>query len=392
MIKDSLFVITFAFYIFNFSFLSMRILHISSARTLGGGERHLSDLANALGVRGHEVFVAVPENSPLRAELSALPAENIFSLRLRNALDVKSGRALARLAREYEIEILHAHMARDYPLAALAMRANRRTKFVITRHVLFPLSRIHKLTLARVSRVIAVSGAVARSLQAQGIFPAKNIVTIPNGIDLSRFKITKREQARGELCERLGGSSAKYLVGTVGELRPLKGLEDFLRAAAIVAKEMDDVDFVIAGRDATRAGEHRVRLERLSEELGLRGRVHFTGWLADVAPLLRELDIFISPSHTEAFGLSIVEAMASGLSVIATRTEGAQEIIEDGVNGLLVAVGDSEQMATATLALVKDEARRRELGARARKSVQSRFSLERMASAVEQVYSEVLNE
>jgi len=370
----------------------MRILHISSARTLGGGERHLSDLANALAKRGHEVFVAVPENSPLRAELSALPAENIFSLRLRNALDVKSGRALARLAREYEIEILHAHMARDYPLAALAMRANRRTKFVITRHVLFPLSRIHKLTLARVSRVIAVSGAVARSLQAQGIFPAKNIVTIPNGIDLGRFNITKREQARGELLERPGSGSTKYLVGTVGELRPLKGLEDFLRAAAVVAKEMDDVDFVIAGRDATRAGEHRVRLERLSEELGLRGRVHFTGWLVDVAPLLRELDIFISPSHTEAFGLSIVEAMASGLSVIATRTEGAQEIIEDGVNGLLVAVGDSEQMATATLALVKDEARRRELGARAQKSVQSRFSLERMASAVEQVYSEALNE
>ena len=370
----------------------MRILHISSARTLGGGERHLSDLANALAERGHEVFVAVPENSPLREELRALPSENIFSLRLRNALDVKSARALARLVREHEIEILHAHVARDYPLAALAMRNNRRTKLVITRHVLFPLSRIHKLTLARVSRVIAVSVAVARALQAQELFPAKKIVTVPNGIDLSRFNRALNSGAREVLREQLGINSAKHLVGTVGEIRPLKGLEDFLRAAAVVAKEIDDVDFVIAGRDATRAGERRAHLERLSEELDLRERVHFTGWLADVAPLLHALDVFISPSHTEAFGLSIVEAMASGLPVVATRTEGAREIIEDGVNGLLVAVGDNEQMASLTLALVKDEARRRELGARAKERAQSRFGLERMASAVEQVYSEAVSE
>jgi len=360
----------------------MRILHISSARTLGGGERHLADLANTLARRGHTVFVAAPQDSPLRGELNALPAEQIFALRLRNALDVVSARALARLIREHEIEILHAHLARDYPLAALSVRGNRRTKLVITRHVLFPLSRIHKLTLARVSRVIAVSSAVARALQSQGIFQSKKIVTIPNGVDLSRFSGRESATAREEFRQRLGVSPLKPLVGTVGELRPPKGLEDFLSAAALLTKEMADVDFVIAGRDASPAGEQSARLERLIEELALSGRVHLTGWLNDVAPLLHALDVFVSPSHTESFGLAIVEAMACGLAVVATRTEGAQEIIEDGVDGLLVPVHDVEQLASMTLALVKDEARRRELGARARESVQARFSLERDRKSV----------
>lgn len=369
----------------------MRILHISSARTLGGGERHLADLLSTLALRGHEVYAAVPANSPLREELSALPSKNIFTLRLRNALDVGSALRLARLIREHEIEILHAHVARDYLLAALALRNNRRTKLIVTRHVLFPLGRIHKLTLMRVSRLIAVSAAVARSVQSQGIFPANKIVTIPNGIDLSRFDVSERKLVRESFRLKLGINPMRRLVGTVSEIRPLKGLEDFLRSSALVAQEMEDVDFVIAGRDASRTGEHRARLEYLIKELDLSKRVHFTGWLTDVAPLLHELDVFVSPSHSEAFGLSIVEAMACALGIVATRTEGACEIVEDGADGLLVPVGDVEQLASATLALLRDEARRKELGARAQEKARSRFSHERMVSAVEQVYREVLS-
>src|SRR5215210_1087636 len=100
----------------------MRILHINSARTFGGGERHTADLANALARRGHEVFAAAPPGSPLVAELKRVPAENVFEMPLRNALDVQSAIELARRVREREIEIIHAHVARDYLLAALASR------------------------------------------------------------------------------------------------------------------------------------------------------------------------------------------------------------------------------------------------------------------------------
>src|SRR4030095_12051559 len=98
----------------------MRILQICSAREIGGGERHLADLANNLATRGHEMFAAIAPGSPLRSELAALQSENIIELPMRNALSVRSGWRLARMMRERRIEIVHAHVARDYPLAGLA--------------------------------------------------------------------------------------------------------------------------------------------------------------------------------------------------------------------------------------------------------------------------------
>ena len=370
----------------------MRILHISSARALGGGERHLADLANALAERGHEVYAALVPGSPLSRELSALPEQNIFRLRLRNALDIGSALELARLVRRHRIEIVHAHMARDYPLAALgAQRAGTNTQLIITRHVLFPLHRLHRIALSRVSRVIAVSGAVARSVSAQRLFPAHKIKVVTNGVDVKRFDARAHASRHETFRRSVGIAPERLLVGMLGEIKPLKGQEDFLRMGAIIARRFPAVDFIIAGCDTSRTGEHRARVERLiSEHERLRGRVHLTGWLTDVAPLLSSLDIFVSASHTESFGLTMVEAMASGRPVVATATEGAREIIEDGVTGLLVPVGDAEALAAAITGLLEDAQERKRLGARASEVARERFSLDRMVEATEQVYREVL--
>src|SRR4030095_12140339 len=99
-----------------------------------------------------------------------------------------SALSLARLVARHRIDVIHAHMARDYSLAAFAARQNVTTKFVVTRHVLFPLSRFHKRTLARASRIIAVSAATERHLKEQDLLPAQRIVVIRNGIDLEKFQ------------------------------------------------------------------------------------------------------------------------------------------------------------------------------------------------------------
>lgn len=370
----------------------VRILHISSARAIGGGERHLADLANALALRGHEVHAALAPRSPLRAELGALPEGNLVSLPLRNALDVGSAHALARLVRWREIEIVHAHMARDYPLASYAARRAAASRLVITRHVLFPLNRLHAWTLSNVSRVIAVSRAVARSLEAQRIFPSAKISVIPNGIDLRRFDAESCASDRESFRRTLGVGPERLLVGTIGELKRLKGHEEFLRAAHLLARRFPDADFVIAGEDFSRTGEHRAGLERLIDELGLRSRVHLTGWLEAVAPLLGALDVFVSASHTESFGLAIVEAMASGTPVVATMTEGARETVEDEATGLLVAIGDTGALAEAVARLLEDAEKRERMGAHARLAARERFSLEQMVTATERLYREALGE
>jgi len=103
----------------------LRILQISSARSIGGGERHLIDLSSGLVERGHEVFVALRKGAPVRQQLTSIAPDHIFEVSLRHALDFGSALKLSKIIRENKIEIVHAHLARDYPLAALAMRHNR---------------------------------------------------------------------------------------------------------------------------------------------------------------------------------------------------------------------------------------------------------------------------
>lgn len=371
-----------------FALTKLRILHINSARTFAGGERHTADLANALQRRGHEVYLATAPQSPLVGELKRLPAQNIFELPLRNALDVQSAIELARRVREQGIEIMHAHVARDYLLAVLASKRSN-VPLVLTRHLERPLKSLHRWTLSRVARVIAVSEAVERSLLEQKIFSAEKIRRIANGVDVARFE-RHAQGFNAEGFRRQLGIKARLLVGITGELREHKGQAEFIRAAQRVAREVEDVDFVITGDDASPRKEYRARLEGLAGELGLQNRIHFTGWLADVAELLPALDIFVSASRVEPFGLVMVEAMAAGVPVVATATGGAREIVEEDVTGKIVPIGDVEAMAGALLALLADETKRRRMGEQARARARSRFSLERMVAETEALYGEVL--
>jgi L-malate glycosyltransferase len=358
---------------------AMRILQICSAREIGGGERYLADLANALARRGHEVFAALSPASPVRAELRSLPSENIVELPIRNSLNLASALKLSRLVREHQIEIVHAHVARDYPLAALATGRSQ-AQLILTRHVLFPLNRIHKLTLRRTSRVIAVSQAVAESLYTPSIFAPEKIVTIHNGIDVDRFAGTAKDNA----------TDRRLRVGMVGHIAPIKGQEDFVRAAAIMRAHRDDVEFIIAGEDKSHSRENRVALEKLISDLKMEHAIKLIGWVDDVASLLSTLDLFVSSARSEPFGLSIVEAMAAGVPVVATASEGAREIIEDDQTGRLVPVGDVEAMATAIVEVLNDRTVRKRLADNALANVQEKFSLDRMVERTIQVYAAAL--
>jgi glycosyltransferase involved in cell wall biosynthesis len=353
----------------------MRVLQICSAREIGGGEVHLADLANGLIRRGHDVFAALSPASPLRAMLSSLPAENIIELPMRNSLNLATAMKLSRFVRAHNVEIVHAHVARDYPLAALATgRSNAR--LVLTRHVLFPLNRIHRLTLRRTARVIAVSRAVAESLYSQAIFDAGKVVTIHNGIDLERFAVGGPRST----------SPQTLRVGTAGHLAPIKGQEDLVRAAALVLQNHANVEFVIAGEDKSQSRQNRNAIERLIRELTLDDRVRLIGWVGDMPEFLATLDLFVSSARSEPFGLAIVEAMAAGVPVIATASEGAREIIDDGKSGRLVPVGDIALLAKAMDELIKNESERRRLGQNGRAAAREQFSLERMVETTAKVY------
>lgn len=364
----------------------MRILQISSASSLGGGERHLADLAHGLLKRGHDVHLALRPRSPLLDELKELRKGNVATLSLRNSLDAKSARDLATLVHKNDIQIVHAHMARDYPLAAYAVRRNPRAKLIVTRHVLFTLNRLHRVTLAHAARVIAVSEAVAQQLRKDNVVPAEKISVVLNGIDTAKFARAKAEFDREQFLEAWNFPRDSLLVGTVGELSPLKGQEEFIRATAQVLRGFPGAYFVVCGVDHSEDGRHQKRLEQLIAEAGLKDRVRLVGWLEDLPKLYSALDVFVSASHTESFGLAIAEAMASGAAVVATRTEGARELITEGNTGLLVSIGDVDALASNILRLLTYADERIRLGQMAQQYAAANFSLERMVDETERIY------
>ena len=356
----------------------MRILQVCSVTTFGGGERHLVDLSRALTDLGHEVYAACVPGSPLWEELSFLPERRWFALTKRSYL--KKVNYLTRFANAHDMEIVHAHAARDYLSTALAVEFTLSSRLVLTRHALFPLKKINKPLLTGVGRVIAVSQAVAESVRRSGVVKPSKITVVHNGIDVDRFD--RSVESRND--------NKSVLVGTVGHLAPIKGLDTFVRAASLVFARRPNVRFVIIGEDKSPEMSYRRTLENLISELGLNGIVSMPGWRDDMPAALASLTLFVSAARSEPFGLAIVEAMASGLPVIATASEGAMEIIEDGVTGKLVPIDDPGALAQCINFLLDHPDERSRLSRNAQLAARERFSLERMARDTERVYREVL--
>lgn len=351
----------------------MRILQVCSVKTFGGGERHLADLSHALTELGHDVYAASVPGSPLWNELSFLDKGHTFALSRFNYLKNVAG--LTGFVRANDIEIVHAHAARDYHLAALVVRLASRARLVLTRHALFPLRRVNRPLLKCAARVIAVSEGVAESLRRNRVIESEKITVVHNGIDVSRFYQRNRDEK---------------VVGTVGHLAPIKGHDVFIRAAAQVIARRPDVRFVIIGEDKSPHMSYRRFLARLVAELNLNGTISMPGWRDDIPAVLSSLTVFVSAARSEPFGLAIVEAMAAGLPVIATASEGATEIIEDGHNGKLVPADNPEALAQAIKNLLDDPRECARLAHNAQLVARDCYSLERMARDTERVYREVL--
>ncbi|HVF30650.1 MAG TPA: glycosyltransferase [Pyrinomonadaceae bacterium] len=349
----------------------MRILQIISARYFGGGERHVVDLARGLRERGHHVFVATRTNAFIRPQLSFLPDGHILEFPFRGPLDGLTARSLANLITGEKIDLIHAHAARDYTVAAMAAYLSR-TPFVITRHVLFPMSKLHRVLLRGVEFVIAPSQGVADSLRERSIFPAEKIVTIRHGLNT------------GVPATRKRNSPDQFVVGAIGALDPVKGFDVLIRAAAIVVKKVRNARFEISGIDRGSIGHNEQDLRKLIADLDLEDVVKLTGWSPDIHETLAGLDLFVSSSRSESFGYVLAEAMLAGVPVVATETGGAREVIGDA--GPLVAIESPEALANRIITLLESEEERESLSARGRNRILENFTMDVMIDKTEEVY------
>jgi len=366
----------------------MKVLHISSARTFGGGERHFVDLTRGLVERGHEVFAALRPTNEWQSRLDFIPPENILHVSIRNSFGMFSAKKIARFVRANNIDIVHAHVGRDYIPASIACRIAKNAKFVLTRHVLFPMKPFHRFAIQNIDRAIAVSSAVQSNLEK--IFPKEKVKLIANGIDT----IIRSEEVRKNLSEEFRFSHNiafdAQIIGIVGELKVLKGQRDFVLAAQIIAQKFPDAFFLIVGKDNSSNQKFRQELKRLVKIFRLEERFLFLDWIEDTAPLFAALDIFVSASHSESFGLSILEAMASKCAIVATETEGAKELLQNNETARLFPIKSLIELASAIEELLSNKEKRLLLGENAHIFAKKQFSLSKMIEETDNLYQEIL--
>jgi glycosyltransferase involved in cell wall biosynthesis len=363
---------------------TMRILQINSTKNFGGGERHFVDICSALKERGYEVFAVIHPESVWRERLSFL-GKNVFSVSVRNSIDIFSALKIARICKEQKIEIVHAHSAKDYFPVSLACRIAGISKFFITRHVLFPMSRLQRTALKNVRKAIAVSESVREILKET--FPDEKINVIPNGIHIENWATSDNPDIRKEFFSFHKIPQNAKIIATLGELKELKGQQEFILAAKTLAQEFPEAFFVIVGRDNSLSQGFRKKLKRLVKVLGLENRFLFLDWVENTADFFQVVDIFVSPSRMESFGLAILEAMASGKAIVATKTKGALELLQDNSSAKLVPVESPFELAQAIKFFLLDEKAQKDFGEMARKTAAEKFHIEQMIDRIEEVYN-----
>jgi len=210
---------------------------------------------------------------------------------------------------------------------------------------------------------------------------------VPNGIDVSRVERAAEPQVTRAL---LGVPNDAPLIGAVGNIKPVKGYDVLLRALPRILESHRKARLVIAGGVWWDQERYAASLAELAASLGLRERVQFLGLRQDVPDLLRAMDIYVLPSRSEGTSVALLEAMAAGKPIVATRVGGTPLVVEDGVTARLVPPDDPGALASALSGLLADREAARRLGAAARRTVESEYSVDVMVGRYVSIYEETL--
>lgn len=366
----------------------LRIVHVVLGLDVGGLERVvLRLLAHTDRQRWSPSVVALDAPGALAGELVRLGVPMRVMGRGPGLDHHLVFRLSAFLQREHAC-LVHTHNASPHLYGALAAHFSwwgPRPRIVHTKHGRNQPDHRRRVLINRFAsaisdRVVAVSEDAARvAVDVERVRPEK-VLTILNGVDTGEFRPRAAAAARAAL----GIPPDGFHVGCVARLAPIKDHRTLLAAFARLRAAIPGAHLTLIGD-----GSERAALEAFSAELGLAQGVTFAGERAEVAPLLPAFDVFALSSKSEGISLTLLEAAAAGLPVVATRVGGNAEVVVDGCTGLLVPAGDPEAFASALTSLATREDRMA-MGAAGRARVARAFSVERMARDYEALYEEVL--
>ncbi len=345
----------------------LRVVHVDTERSWGGGQRQVAWLAGRSAVRGCRSWVAARPSSDLAREVARLRVP-VVPLSPAFEFDPLAAARLRAALLSVDADVVHAHAAHAVGVAALAA-AGTRARLVVSRRVALPLRRnpVSRWKYAQARRFIAVSERVASILEAGGI-PGDRIAVVRSGVDTG----DRSARASAATLRALGVAPDRRLVVMVSALvPPHKDPETFVEGVAAARAAGVDVQGLLVG-----AGPLRAAAERSRRRLGLEAGMVVAGFRRDALELLAAADVAVLASREEGLGTTLLDAMLAGVPVVATAAGGVREVVRDGIDGLLVPVGDGAALGAAIARVLRDARLRAALVSSGRQRVR-RFSIER---------------
>lgn len=353
----------------------------------GGIKSHVLTLMNGLVRLGRiEPVLICPPDSSLYEEAREA-GHRVIPLGLVGeispAKDLLTSLRLRWILHKLRPDVLHIHSTKAGFVGRLAViPKRRRPRVILTVHSFVFDERvkwlrrmivglIERVLLTFTDRIVVVSNALKEELVTQMRLDPAKIEVIYNGVV---FRDIPRSEHAG------------IRVGTVARLAPQKGVEHFIRAAALVKKKYRSAKFIIVGD-----GPFRYWLETMAQQYGVRDRTEFTGFRSDALSITAGFDVFVMTSMRETFGMALVEAMSLGVPVVASNVGGIPEIVDGSTTGLLAEPGDAEDIAKKICALLKDKYLAAQIGRAGFESVRAKFTAERMLADVQRTYGEMVN-
>jgi len=359
----------------------MKVLQVLPELNVGGVETGTLDLSKYLVRLGHK-SVVVSAGGPLVKELESaggkhytLPVnkKSIFSI-------FKLIPELAEIIKKEEIDIVHA---RSRVPAWIAFFACRRTKavFITTCHGYYK-KHLFSSVMGWSKRVIVLSNVIARHMIEDFLVPHERIRLVPRSVDLEKFKFYDPKEKRKEV----------FNVGIIGRITPLKGHLHFIKAMARISRFVPRLKIWIVGEAPASKEAYKEEIEVLVRRLGLWHCTQFLGTQRDIPGILAHLDLLVLATTThEAFGRVVIEAMAAGVPVVATKVGGVIDIIEDGKDGFLVPPADHKSMSEAVMRIYNDTELAREFALNAYAKVKEKYNVELMIKNTLEVYKDALS-
>jgi glycosyltransferase involved in cell wall biosynthesis len=385
----------------------IKILRVIARLNMGGPALHVAYLTEGLRKRGYDTTLVAgslargEDSMAFVADAHGVEIVRIDELgrEISPLRDLMATIRLARLIRKERPQILHTHTAKAGTVGRVAARlaGSRKPPIIVHTfhgHVLRgyfgPVRslffRLLERWLARgTTALVAVSPQVRDDLVALGVAPAERFVVVRLGIELDE-RVAPELNGRAETRRYLGISGDRFAVGWIGRMTAVKRTDDVLIAFKRLRDSGIDAVLCMVGD-----GPDRVLLERRARELGVTRDMLFLGYQEDVAPFYAAFDALVLPSENEGTPVSVIEALAAELPVVATRVGGVPDVVTDGEDGFLVEAGATDDLAERLGRLARDPQLRSRMGKKGRERVLPRYAVERLVDDVDELYRSLLS-